>query len=64
MVPEGTKLGKFVENNPSKAQLYALMTGAMFTHMMKGRGISFGSTTGSTVEGTTEKPKMAKVKVA
>jgi hypothetical protein len=64
MVPEGTKLGKFVENNPAKAQLYALMTGAMFTHLMKTRGLSFGTPIGHTVEGTTEKPKTAKVKVA
>jgi len=59
MVPTGTKLGKFVENNPERAQLFALMTGVMFTHMMKNRGFALGTSTA--VETETVKPKKVKV---
>lgn len=37
---EGTKLGKYVENNPTKAALYSFMTTVMFTHFMKARGLT------------------------
>jgi hypothetical protein len=63
MVPTGTKLGKFVENNPQRAQLFALMTGVMFTHMMKNRGYAFGVPTAVETEKTV-KAKPKKVKVA
>ncbi|TFG83526.1 MAG: hypothetical protein E4H19_11475 [Chromatiales bacterium] len=62
---EGTKLGKFIENNPSKAALYSFMTALMFTHFMKAKGInvSYG-TLGVTETGETSTPKSTKAKAA
>jgi hypothetical protein len=63
---EGTKLGSYIENNPSKSAFYAFMTGVMFNHMMKDRGFDWSSATSfGTKSGGTAKPKMsAKAKAA
>ena len=37
---EGSKLGNYIENNPTKAALYSFMTTVMFTHFMKARGVN------------------------
>ena len=64
---EGTKLGKYIEANPSRAAMFALMTGMMFTHMMKSRGVNMSFETGPEAmkSGDTSKPKTtAKAKAA
>jgi hypothetical protein len=62
---EGTKLAKFIEDNPTKAALYSFMTAMMFTHFMKARGIDLaGVTTGPTASGETAKAKGTKSKAA
>jgi len=62
---EGTKLGKFIEDNPSKAALYSFMTAMMFTHFMKAKGIDVtGGTPGTTESGETPKTKSTKSKAA
>lgn len=62
---EGTKLGNFIENNPSKAALYSFMTALMFTHFMKARGINVAyGAPGATEAGETAKPKSTKTKAA
>ena len=63
---EGTKLGKYIEMNPTKAAMFAFMTGMMFSHMTKSRGGSpFFEAGPETKSGETSKPKMtAKSKAA
>jgi hypothetical protein len=63
---KGTKLGNYIEKNPTKAAFFALMTGMMFTRMMKSRGVNpFVETDPETKTGETAKPKMsAKAKAA
>jgi hypothetical protein len=56
---EGTKLGNYIETNPSKAAFYAFMTGMMFSERMKERGFDTSFKTGPwTKSGETSKPKM------
>jgi hypothetical protein len=58
---EESKLGSYIENNPSRAALFSLMTGLMFTHYMKSRGMSFPfEAPGATETGATSKPKSTK----
>jgi hypothetical protein len=62
---EGTKLGNFNENNPSKAALYSFMTALMFTHFMKARGVNVsGDAPALTEAGEKSKPKSTKTKAA
>jgi len=62
---KGTKLGNYIENNPSKAALYSFMTAMMFTHFAKARGINFPyDASATTGKGETAKPKSAKTKAA
>ena len=37
---EGTRLDRFIEKNPGRAALFALMGGVMATRMAKSRGVS------------------------
>ena len=61
---EGTKLGNYIQNNPSKAALYSFMTAMMFTHFMKAKGINVatGAPGVTEVKGETSKPRSIKVK--
>ncbi|MDH5276540.1 MAG: hypothetical protein OEW88_08960 [Gammaproteobacteria bacterium] len=62
---EGTKLGNFIENNPSKAALYSFMTALMFTHFMKARGVNVSGDAPASIEaGETSKPKSTRTKAA
>jgi|CXWL01.1.fsa_nt_gi hypothetical protein len=63
---EGTKLGNFIETNPRRAAFFALISGLMFTRMLKSKGTSpFAETVPETESEETSKPKMtAKAKAA
>ncbi len=63
---EGSKLGAYIEKNPSKAAMFAFMSGLMLTRKMKSTGFNpFCETGGETKSGETSKPEMsAKSKAA
>jgi hypothetical protein len=63
---EGSKLGDYIEKNPSKAAMFAFMAGTMLNRKMKSSGVNPNCETDPEMKsGETSKPKMtAKRKAA
>lgn len=62
---EGTKLGSYIEKNPSRAAMLSFMTGLMFTRFMKARGVDVSFEAPEVMEKVaTDKAKSTRVKKA